>query len=459
MDSERGSERGSGMRMTHTPHTLSHPIYSQAGRGSGVHELLSHSQQDTSGSTLAPATPNRKRGKSMSFRSGQSGTVVRKGQMWHGRYYVDIPGEENRRKTSVPLGSIRTMKKNEAKRKLRALLEEMGLNEDSHLERTEAEVRTFGSEAAWWKENRLPIFKPSCQETMGSHLEKYLLPRFGSLPITAIDERRVQEFIADLTRTEYKRPNGVKKRLSPKSIRNIVGVLKQILGEKLWRDWSLSLPEIPVKEQRCFSPDEMLQIVNAATGQWKVLFATLAGTGLRCGEAFGLHVKDLDLATGRIYVRRSVWNGEEVSVKTKQGFRAVNIETGLIQMLAAHLGDRKGGRVFQTSMGTPFCKSNVRRKLNQILKKLNLAPAGLHAFRHGRVSVLQANGVPGDLVKEWIGHSNLRTTSRYTHFRDDFRKQVASDVGLFSQANVAEKLPVSPNSPKFPQFASRTDAA
>src|SRR6267143_5365325 len=108
-----------------------------------------------------PATPNQKRTKSMSFRSGQSGTVVRKGQMWHGRYYVDIPGEEKRRKASVPLGSTHTMKKPEAKRKLRTLLEEMGLNEDTHLERREAGARTFASEAAWWKENRLPIFKPS----------------------------------------------------------------------------------------------------------------------------------------------------------------------------------------------------------------------------------------------------------------------------------------------------------
>jgi len=385
----------------------------------------------------------------MSFRSGQSGTVVRKGKMWHGRYYVDIPGEESRRKASVPLGSIRTMKKTQAKRKLRALLEEMGLNEDSHLERAQAGVRTFGSEAAWWKENRLPIFKPSCRETMGSHLQKYLLPRFGSMPSAAIDERRAQEFIADLTRMEYTWPNGVSKKLSPKSIRNIVGVLKQILGEKVWRDWKLSLPEIPLKEQRCFSPDEMLHIVNAATGQWRVLFATLASTGLRCGEAFGLHVEDLDLAAGRIYVRRSVWNGEEVSVKTKQGYRVVNIEPGLVHMLAAHLGDRRGGRVFQTRLGTPFCKSNVRRKLNQILKKLNLPSAGLHAFRHGRVSVLQSNGVPGDLVKEWIGHSNLRTTSRYTHFRDDFRKQVAREVGLFAQPGTAEKLQFSPDSPNF----------
>ncbi len=351
------------------------------------------------------------------------------------------------------------MKKPEAKRKLRALLEEMGLNDDNHLERTSAGAKMFSSEAAWWKENRLPIFKPSCVETMGSHLQKYLLPQFGSLPMAAIDERRVQEFIADLMRMEYKWPNGISKRISPKSIRNIIGVLKLVVGEKVWREWKLTLPEIPAKEQRCFSPDEMRRIVNAATGQWKVLFATLAGTGMRCGEAFGLHVEDLDLVTGRIFIRRSIWNGEEVSTKTKKGFRVVNIEPLLVAMLAAHLGDRKSGRVFETRTGTPFCKSNVRRKLNQILKKLNLKLAGLHAFRHGRVSVLQANGVPGDLLKEWVGHSNLQTTSLYTHFQDEFRHRVACDVALFAQENVAGKLPVSPNSPKFASVAMGAGAA
>jgi integrase len=421
--------------------------------------IVNSSSAPQKGDTLARAAPNRKREKSMSFRSGQSGTVVRKGQMWHGRYYVDVPGEEKRRKASVPLGSIHTMRKPEAKRKLRALLEEMGLNSDSHLARTEAGVKTFGSEATWWQENRLPIFKPSCQETMGSHLKKYLLPRFGSLPITAIDERRVQEFIVDLTRTEYQWPNGVSRELSAKTIRNIIGVLRLIVGEKVWHDWRLSLPEITVKEQRCFSPDEMRQIINTASSQWKVLFSTLASTGLRCGEAFGLHVEDLDLVAGRIHVRRSIWNGKEVSVKTKQGYRAVNIEPALVEMLAAHLGHRKGGRVFHTRTGTPFCKSNVRRKLNQILKRLNLKPAGLHAFRHGRVSVLQVNGVPGDLVREWIGHSNLRTTSRYTHFQDDFRRQIACDVALFAQPNVAAKLPGSPNSPNFAEVAVWTGTA
>jgi hypothetical protein len=227
----------------------------------------------------------------------------------------------------------------------------------------------------WWKENRLSIFKPSTQEAMGSHLEKYLIPRFGSLPLAAIDERRVQEFIADMTRMKYTWPNGVDRKLSPKTICNLVGVLKQILGRKVWRDWNLT-PEVPVKEQQYFTDQEMLKIVSAAEGQWRVLF-----------------------------------------------------EPTLVEMLKKHLGTRNSGLVFQTRIGTPFCKSNVRRKLNQILKMLKLKPAGLHAFRHGRVSVLQANGVPGDLVKEWVGHSNLRTTSRYTHFRDDYRKQIRKRNG------------------------------
>jgi hypothetical protein len=34
-----------------------------------------------------------------------------------------------------------------------------------------------------------------------------------------------------------------------------------------------------------------------------------------------------------------------------------------------------------------------------------------------------------------------------------FGKQIASDVALFAQQNVAEKLPVSPNSPKFTPVA------
>ena len=319
--------------------------------GTGGRRRFSISPTIETREIIGTATPNRKRGKSMSFRSGQSGTVVRKGQMWHGRYYVDIPGGGNRRSDfcAVRFDSLHEEDGGQAEAPRDA--EEMGLNQDSHLERNDTRSQNVWPEAAWWRENRLSIFKPSCQETMGSHLDKYLIPRFGSLPIAAIDERRVQEFIADLTRMEYTWPNGVSKKLSPKTIRNIVGVLKQILGEKVWREWSLSLARGSLERAAMLQPELKCfrsSMPQQASGRF--LFATLASTGLRCGEAFGLHVEDLDLATGRIYVRRSIWNGKEVSVKTKQGYRAVNIEPGLIvEMLAAHLGDRKVGQSVSNS--------------------------------------------------------------------------------------------------------------
>ena len=122
----------------------------------------------------------RRIGRNKHVRSGQCGTVA---------ITLIFPVKKNDVSCPFPLGSVHTMKKTEAKRKLRALLEEMGVNSDSHLERIETGARTFSSEAAW-KENRLPLFKSSCQETMGSPLDKYLFRQFGSLPVAAIDERR-----------------------------------------------------------------------------------------------------------------------------------------------------------------------------------------------------------------------------------------------------------------------------
>src|SRR6185437_4245921 len=115
---------------------------------------------------ISPTTPNRKR-KRMSTRSGQSGTVVRKGQMWHGRYYVDVPGQAQRLRASTPIGPVKELTKTEARRKLRSMLEQMGLNADDHLVRLETNAKKFASVAEWWRENKLSVFKPSSQENMG----------------------------------------------------------------------------------------------------------------------------------------------------------------------------------------------------------------------------------------------------------------------------------------------------
>jgi hypothetical protein len=60
-----------------------------------------------------------RRGKSMSRRTGQNGTVEERNGTWRGRFRVDVPGQMERQKRSVILGFKKDMTKSEAKRKLK----------------------------------------------------------------------------------------------------------------------------------------------------------------------------------------------------------------------------------------------------------------------------------------------------------------------------------------------------
>lgn len=78
--------------------------------------------------------------------------------------------------------------------------------------------------------------------------------------------------------------------------------------------------------------------------------------------------------------------------------------------------------------------------------------------------MFRASGVPDELVKDRVGHSNLNSrrdggvTSRYTHFEDEFRQPMAAKPGLFAQQKRAEKVRFSPNGPNFGQFAGSREA-
>ncbi len=169
--------------------------------------------------------------------------------------------------------------------------------------------------------------------------------------------------------------------------------------------------------------------MDAATGQYKVLFHLAGYTGLRSGELVGLRVEDLKLGHGVIEVRRAVWNGMEGDTKTKSGRRNVFIDSVTIQLLHSFLAGRRTGRLFQSRSGTPLENRDIcRRVLKPICEKLGIEPGGMHAFRHGRVSHMQASMMPGDFVKNQIGHSSLRITSNYTHFEHGQKREMVEKL-------------------------------
>ena len=375
--------------------------------------------------------------------------------MWHVRFYVDLPGQEARQRKSVPIGPCTgkdKLTKPEAVRKGTEVIASLGVNTAEHLERAMNlnPVVTFGQRVEWCRKYHKAWTdgKPSSVLSMESQLTKHILPQFGHLPLDSVGEIAVQEFVADLKRATFKmtKRNGdfIKTyKLSRKTILNIVGAVKLVLGRKVWMTWELDLgkPEDPL--QRYFTEEQLKLIIGGADGQYRVLFALLAGTGMRIGEAAGLHIDDLDLDNCVIYVRRGVWNGRELSPKTRNAVREIDIDPGLAELLKQHVGDKKAGRVFEARNGSPISGNNVlKRVLHPLLKRLQIPKAGLHAFRHSRVTMLRKNGTPEDLQKQWIGHSSLRTTDRYSHTHQEleYRRLAASKVGL--------NLEVGPNGPK-----------
>lgn len=363
--------------------------------------------------------------------------------MWHVRFYVD--GKEGRFRKSAPVGPAAgkdRLTRAEAARKGAAIVESSGVNTEAHLERAlhPELVQTFRQRVEWcrryhraWTEG-----KPGSIESMESHVAKHILPRFGDLPIDSVTETKVQEFVADVRRAtfEMKKRNGdvIKTyKLSRKTILNILGVVKLVLGRKVWMSWELNLCKPSHPKQPYYTDEQLKRIIEAAPGQYRTLFALLTGTGVRIGEAAGLHVEDVDLENRLIYVRRGIWKGREITPKTENAVREIDIDATLTQMLREFIGERTSGRLFSSRKGTPLEHGNLRKRvLRPLLNKLNIPRAGHHAFRHSRVTILRKNRTPDDLQRQWIGHSSLRTTDRYSHTDQEleFRRQAAANVGI-----------------------------
>ena len=138
-----------------------------------------------------------------------------------------------------------------------------------------------------------------------------------------IDEKRVQEWISGLQKEG---------KLAPKSIHNVWKILKLILG-KPTREWTIRLPGIPEKEQRYFTPEESKEIIDAAEGQYKPLFALQFATGMRFGEMAGLHVEDLDFEESLIRIRRSTYRLQEVTPKSQAGHRQIDVDPDTMTMV------------------------------------------------------------------------------------------------------------------------------
>jgi integrase len=397
----------------------------------------------------------------MSRRVGQNGEVFvkqlcKKGGCAHpkglcpkyGRYWSDVPGQAARQRLFVSFGKVtRTV----AERKLRDHIRATGVDSVETFNEVTGPLTTFREQADWWlkeirarrilsKKKRAPM-RPATIAGYES-AATWLNTVVGDKPLADVKNDAARELV---TAMKTAMPP-----LADKTIVTYFQVVKAVVasavnkeGEQLHlRNWNLhyiGLPVVNEKKQRkpAFTAREVEQVLSRAKGRYMVLFALLAGSGLRLGEALGLKVGEHVSPDCRtLQVRQSVWNGKEQGPKTENSVRDVDVCSELATMLKDYIGNRTNGFLFHTDSGKPLLQRNILRDgLNPILTKLNLKQDGkaFHSFRRFRVMHLRKNRVPWDLEKVWIGHADRDVTDKYAaQLKEDVEwcKEVAEKTGL-----------------------------
>jgi integrase len=187
------------------------------------------------------------------------------------------------------------------------------------------------------------------------------------------------------------------------------------------------------QRQPTFTSEAMSSIVQRATGQYRVLYALLAATGLRIGEAFGLQLEHISSDFRTLHIRQSVWAGSVQKPKTASAIRDVDLCPILAAVLKDFVAEREEGFIFRNELGKPLAQSNVlRRSLHPVLVSLGVAKAGFHSFRRFRATHLSKSRIPDSLMKFWMRYAATTQTEEYVKLfaEVDYRREVAASIGL-----------------------------
>lgn len=292
----------------------------------------------------------------------------------------------------------------------------------------EPQVLTFEEFSREWFETYVKtVNKPSEQYTKEGVLRVHLIPFFGKTPIDKISAYQIEQFKA------LKKKDG----LNPKTINNFLACLRKCLQSAIDWDRLITMPKMkkfpesggridflsPIESAKLLS-DSQDPVVNGMT-----LMALR--TGMRFGEIIGLDWSDVDLPRQVINVRRNKVMGIIGTPKNGK-VRSIDMSSDLYAYLSQRA--RKAGPVFYLD-GRDLTHHLALNALKRSCERMGVRKISWHTLRHTTASQLVAEGVPLNIVKELLGHSNILMTSKYAHLAPSAIKEA---VELFSKIEQRE---------------------
>jgi len=344
---------------------------------------------------------------------------------WKGAWWLDINHKGRRKRKRIGVGEPgkKAAKAAAAKIQAKLALGEFQLKEEK--------VPTLREYAASWLKTYVAVAcKPRTQELYEAMLRLHVLPELGDVLLNEISREQIRRLLA------AKAEAG----LSRGSLQNILAPLRELLNHavedgliptnpaaRLGRRLARLRGEDEGRRVEILTEPELAHLLATAETEYpdyRDLITTVAWTGLREGEAFGLQWGDVDFYGGFLEVRRTVSyrKGQLLIGSPKSGkSRRVDLPQALVLRLADRYEVTKaeaafGGKepvpwIFPNRAGRPLDTTNfLSRVWYPLLTKAGLRRVPFHTLRHTYASLLIMRGENLAYIKDQLGHSSIQVT-------------------------------------------------
>ncbi|ORL83934.1 tyrosine-type recombinase/integrase [Prescottella equi] len=313
--------------------------------------------------------------------------------------------------------------------------------EDSErIEPTSAEAArmTWGEWKPHWEAGRRVAAGTAGRDR--GRLAKHVDPKWGDVKLNKITGHGIQVWLRELEDAG----------LSASSVQKCFHLLSSSLRAAEFARMipsnpakGVKLPKGGKKVDRYLTRDEVADLAGVLDNADRLVVELLVGTGLRLGEALGLHWESVDLSRRTIHVARS-WDPVGGSMKPPKSWqqRTVPISRSLAELLEKELRGRgpgsppdveyhrevraRSGLVLPARRGHgPLGEKHLRSRWNDAFALASvvrtkrgqepIAPARIHDLRHTYASWLVQDGVSIYELKNLLGHESVKTTERYAH--------------------------------------------
>lgn len=262
----------------------------------------------------------------------------------------------------------------------------------------------------------------------------YLEDKNWSNDVSQIQEREIISFLAYLSNPDSnKKPNSVITRARKlSSIRSFFTFLRKRKYIDQNPSEDIELPSLPELEPEYLKIDEYQKLLRTirvfASPFYRdrdlAIFSLFLATGIRVSELVGLKLKDVDLKSQQIKVRRK---------GNKEQSLPLNDEvTKILKKYLAHRPDVESDSLFISKKKGGIQANTLHHLSKKYLKKADIKKRrnGLHLYRHTFLSTLLANDVNPVLLQELAGHRSFETTRRYLHINNQQTQNAVAKISL-----------------------------